>query len=156
MRITSKYGDPYYSDIQEWLQEIQRENLVDDRVPEQRLTREFFSWTVFRAYEKCGFGKTQCFFHFPKDRNCEICQRTNITRATVQKNHWQSRTSCRKFWWFDYSRSQSSQWRLWISKQSSICSRGARLGHPMDPVVSVQDKNFSGNTKELAKFLGAK
>ena len=26
----------------------------------------------------------------------------------------------------------------------------------MDPVVSVQNKNFSGNTKELAKVLGAK
>ena len=40
-----------------------------------------------------------------------------------------------------------------MSKQSSTCSRGARLGHPMDPVVSVQDKNFAGNTKELAKSL---
>ena len=29
------------------------------------------------------------------------------------------------------------------------------LGHPMDPVISVQSKNFSGNTKELAKVLGA-
>ena len=28
-------GDPYYSDIPEWLQEF-RENLVDDRVPEHR------------------------------------------------------------------------------------------------------------------------
>ena len=41
------------------------------------------------------------------------------------------------------------------SKQSSICSRGARLGHPIDRVVSVQNKNFSRNTKELAKVLGA-
>ena len=40
--------------------------------------------------------------------------------------------------------------------QSSICSRGAGLGHPMDPVVSVQNKNFAGNTKEVAKFLGAR
>ena len=32
---------------------------------------------------------------------------------------------------------------------------GAGLGHPMDPVVSVQYKNFSGNTKKLAKVLGA-
>ena len=41
--------------IPEWLQEF-RENLVDDRA--QRLTRQFFSWTIFRAYtcEKCGFG----------------------------------------------------------------------------------------------------
>ena len=32
-----------------------------------------------------------------------------------------------------------------------MCSRGAGLGHPMDPVVSVQNKNFSGNC--LQKFL---
>ena len=36
----------------------------------------------------------------------------------------------------------------------SICNRGAGLGHPMDPVKSVQNKNFSGNTKELAKVFG--
>ena len=44
---------------------------------------------------------------------------------------------------------------LRISKQSSICSRGAGSSHPMDPVVSVQNKNFSVNTRELAKVLGA-
>ena len=38
----------------------------------------------------------------------------------------------------------------------SICNRGARLGHPMYPAISVQNKNFTGNTKELAKVLGAK
>ena len=32
-----------------------------------------------------------------------------------------------------------------FSKQSPMCSRGAGFGHPMDPVVSVQNKNFSGN-----------
>ena len=35
-------------------------------------------------------------------------------------------------------------------------SRGAGLGHPMNQVVSVQNKNFSGITEELAKVLGAK
>ena len=65
--------------------------------------------------------------------------------------HWRSRTSCRKFWWFDNSRSQGPQWQLRISRQSPICSRGAGLGYPMDPVVSVQNKNFTRNPKELAK-----
>ena len=44
--------------------------------------------------------------------------------------HWRSRTSCRNFWWLDNSRSQGSQWRLWISNQSPICSRGARTWPP--------------------------
>ena len=34
-------GDPC-SDIPEWLQDF-RENLVDERVPEHRLSRQFFS-----------------------------------------------------------------------------------------------------------------
>ena len=50
-------SDPLCSDIPEWLQEF-KENLVNDGVPEHRHTRQFFSWTIFRAYtyEKCGFG----------------------------------------------------------------------------------------------------
>ena len=38
-----------------------------------------------------------------------------------------------------------------IIDMQSWCS----IGHPMVPVVSVQNKHFSGNTKELAKVLGA-
>ena len=55
----------------------------------------------------------------------------------------------------DNSRSQSPQWRMWISKQSPICSRGARLSHSMDPVVSVQNKNFAGDSEEPNEVPGA-
>ena len=36
------------------------------------------------------------YAHFPKDRNCEICQRSNITRALCRRRFWWSRTSRRK------------------------------------------------------------
>ena len=55
----------------------------------------------------------------------------------------------------DRNGSQSSQWRLCFSKQSSIRCRGAGLGHPMDTVLSVQNQDFSRNRKELAQFDGA-
>ena len=45
-------------------------------------------------------------------------------KGSLQKMHWRSSTSCRKVRWFDDSRSQSSQWGLWISKQLPIRSRG--------------------------------
>ena len=32
-----------------------------------------------------------------------------------------------------------------------MCCHGTGFGYSMDPVVSVQNKNFSGNTKKLAK-----
>ena len=149
---------PLCSDIPEWLQEL-REDLVDDRVPDHRDSHASSSHEVSlepTPTRSEDLGKHSVSTHFPKDRNCEICQRTKITRGPVQKTQWRSRASCRKFWWLDNSRSQSSQWKLWISKQSSICNRGAGFGHPMDPVVSVHNKNFSGNTKELAKVLGAR
>ena len=76
-------------------------------------------------------------------------------KGSLQKTHRRSSTSSRKVWWLDYSRSQCPQRRMWASEQSLICNRGAGLGHPMDPVVSVQYKNFSGDGKEFKKVSRA-
>ena len=141
------------SKILEWLQEF-TENLVDDEVPEHRDSHASSSHEVsleptFRRRE----DSAQYLYSFLENRNCAICQRTEIT---VQKTQWRSGTSCWKFWWLVNSRSQGSQWKLRISKQSPICSRGAGLGHPMDPVVSVQSKNFTGNTEACQSFWSPK
>ena len=92
-------SNPLCSEIPEWLQEF-REMLVDDEIPEHGDSHESSSHEVsleptFKRRE--DLGKHSVYTHFPKDRNCEICQRTKMTRA-VQKTHWRSRTSCRKFW----------------------------------------------------------
>ena len=58
----------------------------------------------------------------------------------LQKTHWRSSTSCRKVWWLDNGRSQSSQRRTWISEQSSIRSRGARSCHSMDAILFTRRK----------------
>ena len=78
--------DPLYSDIPEWLQEF-RENLMDDRVPERRDSHASSSHEpslepIFKRRE--DLGKHSVYAHFPEDRNCEICQRTKITRATCR------------------------------------------------------------------------
>ena len=50
-----------------------------------RLSRQFFSWSeaslepITKRSE--DLGKHNVHTHFPKDRNCEICKRTKITRA---------------------------------------------------------------------------
>ena len=85
---------PLSSEIPEWLQKF-RENLVNDRVPEHSdshasSSHEASLEPTFKRRE--DLGKHSVFSHFPKDRNCEICQ------GPVQKTHWRSRTSCRKFW----------------------------------------------------------
>ena len=79
--------DPLCSDKPEWLQEF-RENLVDDRVPEHRDSHASSSHepslepTPTRSVD---LGKHNVCTHFPKDRNCEICQRTKITRAPSRR-----------------------------------------------------------------------
>ena len=76
-------SDPLCSDTPEWLQEL-REILVDDEIPvhgnSHAISSHEASWEpIFKRRE--DLGKHSVYTHFPKDRNCEICQRTKITRA---------------------------------------------------------------------------
>ena len=91
-------GDPLFADsgraplssgIQEWLQEF-RENLVDERVPEHRDSHASSSHEVSSeptSKRSEDLGKHSVYTHFPKDRNCEICQRTKITRAPCRRRN---------------------------------------------------------------------
>ena len=89
---TIERGDPLCSDnseIPEWLQEF-REKLVDDEIPFQRgshvsSSHEASLEPIFKRRE--DLGKHNVHTHFPKDRNCEICKRTKITRATCRRRN---------------------------------------------------------------------
>ena len=72
----------------------------------------------------------------------------------AQRRIGRGRTSCRKFWWLDYSRPQGPKRQLRVSKQSSIRSRGS--SHSMDPGVSVQKQDFTRNPEKLAKVPGTR
>ena len=97
---TIERGNPLYSDIPEWLQEF-RENLVDDRVPERRDSHASSSHepslepTPARSVD---LGKRSVYTHFPKDRNCEICKRTKITRAPCRRRNGEAVPRADKFW----------------------------------------------------------
>ena len=85
--------DPLYSEI---LQEF-KENMVDDEVPEYGDSHVSSSHEVsleptFKRREV--LCKHSVDTHFPKDRNYEICQRTQITRVPAKETQWWSRTSC--------------------------------------------------------------
>ena len=68
------------TEIPEWLQEF-RENFVDERVHEYRDSHGSSSHeSASEPLRKVVSGKHSICTHFPKDRNCEICQRTKITR----------------------------------------------------------------------------
>ena len=77
------------SEIPEWLQEF-RENLVGDEVPERGDSHASSSHEVslqptFKRRE--DLCKHNVEIHFPKDRDCEICQRTKITRAPCRRRN---------------------------------------------------------------------
>ena len=77
------------SEILEWLQEF-RENLVDDEVPENRDSHASSSHEVSlepTSKRREDLGKHSVYTHFPKDRICETCQRTKITRAPCRRRN---------------------------------------------------------------------
>ena len=81
-------GDPLYSEIPEWLQEF-RENLVDDEIPVHGDSHASSSHEVSLepiSKRREDLGKHSVFISL-KDRNCEICQRTKITRAPCRRRN---------------------------------------------------------------------
>ena len=87
---TIEWGYPLCSDDSEnpeWLQEF-RENVVDDEIPLQggshaSSSHEASLEPITKRREDSG--KHNVHTHFPKDRNCEICKRTKITRAPCRR-----------------------------------------------------------------------
>ena len=81
--------NPLDSEIPEWLQEL-RENLVDDAIPLQGGSHASSSHEISlepTTKRREDFGKHSVYTHFPKDRNCEICKRTKITRAPCRRRN---------------------------------------------------------------------
>ena len=61
---------------------------MDDRVPERRDSHASSPHELSlepTTKRSVDLGKHSVFTHFPKDRNCEICQRTKITRDPCRR-----------------------------------------------------------------------
>ena len=76
-------GNPL-PDLPEWLEEF-TENLVDDSVPEHRDASSSSLELLSEPRAKVVSCKHSIFTHFPKDRNCDICLRTKITRSLCRR-----------------------------------------------------------------------
>ena len=86
---TIERGNPLDSEIPEWLQEF-RENLVDDEIPSQGGSHASSSHEASlepTTKRREDLGKHSGYTHFPKDRNCEICKRTKITRSPCRRRN---------------------------------------------------------------------
>ena len=73
-------------DVPEWLQDF-KENLVDKNAqPHQYSSSSSRELPMeSRAKVVAGPGKHSIYSHFPKHRNCDICFRTKITRASCRR-----------------------------------------------------------------------
>ena len=96
---TIERSNPLNSEIPEWLQEF-RENLVDDEIPvhggsHASSSHEASLEPTFKRRE--DLGKHSVYTHFPKDRNCEICKRTKITRAPCRRRNGEAVPRAEKF-----------------------------------------------------------
>ena len=146
------------SEISELLQEF-REHFVDDEIPEHgdshaSSSHEASLELLFKRRE--DLGKHSLYTRFPKDRNCEICQRTNITRVPCRRRIGGVVPGAENFGDL-------------ITAEHIVLSENCESRNNHRHAVVVQDlatqwiqsypcktKTFSGNTMELAKVLGAK
>ena len=97
---TIERGNSLNSEIPEWLQEF-RETLEDDVIPLQGVSHASSSHeasleTTIKRRE--DFGKHSVYTHFPKDRNCEICKRTIITRAPCRRRNGEAVPRAEQIW----------------------------------------------------------
>ena len=85
------------------------DNLVDESVPARwDAPASSFSWISFRAARKSGIGQAQYLYSLPEGPKLRHLHEDQDHQGSLQKTHWRSRTSSRKFWWLDNSRTQSS------------------------------------------------
>ena len=112
--------------VPDWLQEF-KHGLADESVPEHRGASSSSLELLPGPRAKVVSGKHSIFTHFPKDRNCDICLRTKITKA-----------SCRR-------------------RTGTVLPKAEVLGDLVtaDHKVLSEGCDFLGNTKELAEVLGA-
>ena len=88
---------------------------MDDEIPEHGDSHASFFHEASlepilkRREDLC---KHSVYTHFPKDRNCEICKRTNITRAPCRRRNGGAVSRAENFGDLVTAESQSSQWRL--------------------------------------------
>ena len=155
---TIERGNSLNSEIPEWLQEF-RENLVDDEIPLQEGSHASSSHEVSlepTTKRREDLGKHSVYTHFPKDRHCEICKRTKITRAPCRRRNGEAVPRAAKFGDL-------------ITADHTVLSDNCESRNNHRYAVVVQDlatqwiqaypckkRNFTRNPQKLAKVPGTR
>ena len=150
-RDDSRDADDRLRYLPEWLEEFHRKS----RRCRRARTRTHFARLRFGTSCQSGTQEEQYFYSLPKSSKLRSMLANQDDKGSLQKTHWRSFTSSINVWWLDNSWSQSPEWGVWITKQSPVRFRCSRSCHSMDSILSVQNKNFTGDGKELKKVSRA-
>ena len=101
-------------------------------------------------------GKHSVYTHFPKDRNCEICKRTKITRAPCRRRNGEAVPRADKFGDLITAGHKVLSDNCESRNNHRYAVVVQDLSHPMDPGVSVQNQNFTRNPEKRAKVPGTR
>ena len=141
-------------DLPPWLEEF-TENLeeVETHVPahdSQNSDSERSTKVVPKS------RKHSIYTHFPKDRNCNVCLGTRITRAPCRRRTGDSLPRATEFGDVITADHKvlNEEGESRNNHRYAVVVQG--LGHSMDPIVSVQNKNSQETERSLQKFLKPK
>ena len=107
------------------------------------------------AKRREDLGKHNVHTHFPKDRKCEICKRTKITRAPCRRRNGEAVPRAVNFGDLIKADHKVPSDNCESRKKSSIRSRGTGSSYSMEQGVSVQKQNFTRNPEKLTNVPGA-
>ena len=134
--------------LPEWFEDFAEKSGGRRSVSIKGYIRKHFSWIRPRTPFERGIKEAQYFYSLPEGPKFRSMQDDLGCGCSLQEANWWFGSSSRTSWWLDHSRSQSSQWRLWISKQSPIRSRGARFGHSINGCNRIRARqNLLGEQK---------
>ena len=128
---------------------------MDDAIPAQggshaRSSYEASLEPIFKRRE--DLGKHSVYTHFPKDRNCEICKRTKITRAPCRRRNGGALPRADNFG--DLITADPRQLRSRNNHRYAVVVQD--LATQWIQAYPCKNKNFARNPEKLAKVPGAR
>ena len=131
---------------------------MDDRVPEHRDSHASSSHEVSldpTSTRSEDLGKHNIYTHFPEGRNCEICQRTKITRVPCRRRNGGAVLRAENF-----GDLITADHKVLSESCESRCTHRSAivvLDLATQWIQSYPRKtNFSRNTEKLVKVIGAR
>ena len=132
---------------------------MDDEIPLQGGSHASSSHEAFlepTTKTREDLGKHSVYTHSPKDRNCEICKRTKITRSPCRRRNGEVVPRAANFGDLITADHKVLSDNCESRNNHRYAVVVQDLSHSIDPGISVQNQNFTRNPEKLAKVPGTR